>query len=58
MTLIQENTFDSSYQGDATKEDIDIGMKLGSAVPMGPLELIDFAGLDTLSFVYAGTTAV
>jgi 3-hydroxybutyryl-CoA dehydrogenase len=30
------------------KEDIDMGMKLGTNHPMGPLELADFVGLDTL----------
>jgi len=35
------------YEGIATKEDIDKAMKLGSNVPMGPLTLCDFVGLDT-----------
>lgn len=33
--------------GVATKEDIDTGMELGCGMPMGPLKLIDFVGLDT-----------
>ncbi|MFC6988707.1 3-hydroxyacyl-CoA dehydrogenase family protein [Haloplanus sp. GCM10025708] len=33
-------------QGVASKEDIDTGMKLGTNVPMGPLELCDHIGLD------------
>lgn len=33
--------------GIATREDIDTTMKLGTAVPMGPLTLADFIGLDT-----------
>ncbi|XP_075980579.1 putative 3-hydroxyacyl-CoA dehydrogenase B0272.3 isoform X1 [Anticarsia gemmatalis] len=34
-------------RGDASKEDIDIGMKLGAGYPMGPFELADYTGLDT-----------
>ncbi|CAG8719789.1 5100_t:CDS:2, partial [Acaulospora morrowiae] len=34
-------------QGIASKEDIDTTMKLGTNVPMGPLKLADFIGLDT-----------
>jgi len=33
--------------GTATPEDIDKGMKLGCNMPMGPIELLDFVGLDT-----------
>lgn len=33
--------------GMATREDIDTAMKLGCGYPMGPLELLDFVGLDT-----------
>lgn len=35
------------YEGIAKKEDIDTCMKLGTNVPMGPLTLADFIGLDT-----------
>ncbi len=37
--------------GLATREDIDNGMKLGCAHPMGPLELTDFIGLDTILYI-------
>ncbi|MEE2957640.1 MAG: 3-hydroxybutyryl-CoA dehydrogenase [Actinomycetota bacterium] len=37
--------------GHASAEDIDNGMKLGAAHPMGPLELSDMIGLDTMMLV-------
>ncbi len=37
--------------GHATREDIDTGMKMGCGHPMGPLELLDYVGLDTSLFV-------
>ena len=37
--------------GFASREDIDTGMKLGCGHPMGPLELLDYVGLDTTLFV-------
>lgn len=45
MPMINE-AFYTLYTGVATKEDIDIGMKLGTNHPMGPLELADLIGLD------------
>jgi 3-hydroxybutyryl-CoA dehydrogenase len=38
-------------RGQATKEDIDAGMRGGCAHPMGPLELSDLIGLDTMLMV-------
>lgn len=37
--------------GLASKEDIDAGMKLGCGYPMGPLQLLDFVGLDTTYYI-------
>jgi len=37
--------------GIASKEDIDTGIRLGMNHPMGPLTLIDFAGVDIVKFV-------
>jgi 3-hydroxybutyryl-CoA dehydrogenase len=36
------------HEGVGTVQSIDAGMKLGANHPMGPLELADFVGLDTL----------
>jgi 3-hydroxybutyryl-CoA dehydrogenase len=38
-------------QGLASAEDIDRGMKLGCGYPLGPLELLDFVGLDTTLYM-------
>jgi 3-hydroxybutyryl-CoA dehydrogenase len=38
-------------QGIASKEDIDKAMRLGFNHPMGPLELSDFIGLDTIYYI-------
>jgi 3-hydroxybutyryl-CoA dehydrogenase len=38
-------------QGLATREDIDKAMRLGFNHPMGPLELSDFIGLDTIYYI-------
>ncbi|XP_034044418.1 hydroxyacyl-coenzyme A dehydrogenase, mitochondrial [Thalassophryne amazonica] len=41
-------------RGHGSKEDIDIAMKLGAGYPMGPFELLDYVGLDTLKFIMDG----
>ncbi|KAH9457121.1 hypothetical protein MJO28_011333 [Puccinia striiformis f. sp. tritici] len=41
-------------RGEATKEDIDTAMKLGAGHPMGPIELSDYVGLDTMKFISDG----
>ncbi|MDE0585791.1 MAG: 3-hydroxyacyl-CoA dehydrogenase NAD-binding domain-containing protein [Planctomycetota bacterium] len=45
MPMINEAAF-TLYEGVATRDDIDIIMKLGMNHPMGPLALADFIGLD------------
>jgi 3-hydroxybutyryl-CoA dehydrogenase len=45
--MINEAIF-TLHEGTGTVESIDAGMKLGANHPMGPLELADFVGLDTL----------
>jgi 3-hydroxybutyryl-CoA dehydrogenase len=46
MPYINEAVF-ALQEGIGSVEDIDITMKLGTNVPMGPLTLADFIGLDT-----------
>ncbi len=46
MPMINEAIF-ALYEGVASAEDIDQGMKLGTNQPMGPLALADLIGLDT-----------
>jgi 3-hydroxybutyryl-CoA dehydrogenase len=45
--MINEAAF-TLESGIGTAKDIDTAMKLGTNVPMGPLELADFIGLDTV----------
>jgi 3-hydroxybutyryl-CoA dehydrogenase len=47
MPMINEAIF-TYYEGIASVEDIDTGMKLGTNHPMGPLALADLIGLDTV----------
>ena len=47
QTMINEAIF-CLYEGVATAEDIDTVLKLGMNHPMGPLQLADFIGLDTV----------
>lgn len=43
-------------QGLGSREDIDTTLKLGCNMPMGPLTLADFIGLDTvLAIMYVAT---
>ncbi len=47
IPMINEAAF-ALFEGVASAEDIDKGMKLGTNQPMGPLTLADFIGLDTV----------
>ena len=38
-------------EGFGTIEDIDLGMKLGCNLPMGPFTLLDFVGIDTTYYI-------
>jgi len=40
--------------GDADVKDIDTAMRLGTGHPMGPFELMDYIGLDTMKFIMDG----
>jgi 3-hydroxyacyl-CoA dehydrogenase len=41
-------------RGEATPRDVDTAMKLGAGYPMGPFELADLVGLDTLQHISQG----
>ncbi|CAI2170620.1 3050_t:CDS:2 [Funneliformis geosporum] len=41
-------------RGEASMKDVDTAMKLGAGMPMGPFELCDFVGLDTLKSIVDG----
>lgn len=41
-------------RGDAKMADVDTAMKLGAGYPMGPFELMDYVGLDTVKFITDG----
>ncbi|ORZ36992.1 short chain 3-hydroxyacyl-CoA dehydrogenase mitochondrial precursor [Catenaria anguillulae PL171] len=41
-------------RGEASVPDVDAAMKLGAGYPMGPFELADFVGLDTVKFIIDG----
>ena len=48
------NGISSISSGDASARDIDTAMKLGAGYPMGPIELLDYVGLDTTKFILDG----
>eukprot|EP00095_Tigriopus_kingsejongensis_P011623 snap_masked-scaffold638_size121162-processed-gene-0.13 protein:Tk11623 transcript:snap_masked-scaffold638_size121162-processed-gene-0.13-mRNA-1 annotation:"hydroxyacyl-coenzyme a mitochondrial precursor" len=41
-------------RGEASSRDVDTAMKLGAGHPMGPFELADYVGLDTIKFILDG----
>jgi len=47
MPMLNEACY-ALHEGIASVRDIDVAMKLGTNQPMGPLELADFIGLDTV----------
>ena len=49
--VLQNEAIHAFAEGIASAEDIDKGMRLGMNHPMGPLQLADFIGLDTLLHV-------
>jgi 3-hydroxybutyryl-CoA dehydrogenase len=50
ITMLNEACF-ALMEGLGTAEDIDTAMKLGTNQPMGPLQLADFIGLDTVLYI-------
>jgi 3-hydroxybutyryl-CoA dehydrogenase len=50
IPMLNEACF-ALQEGLASAEDIDTAMKLGTNVPMGPLTLADFIGLDTVLYI-------
>jgi 3-hydroxybutyryl-CoA dehydrogenase len=49
--VLQNEAIHAYAEGIASAEDIDKGMRLGMNHPMGPLQLADFVGLDTILHV-------
>ncbi|MFA7464380.1 MAG: 3-hydroxyacyl-CoA dehydrogenase family protein [Syntrophales bacterium] len=48
LCLLYNEAADQIYKGYATAQDIDLGLKLGSNHPMGPIEIMDMAGVDVV----------
>jgi 3-hydroxybutyryl-CoA dehydrogenase len=48
LCLLYNEAADQIYKGYATAQDIDLGLKLGSNHPMGPVEVMDMAGVDVV----------
>ncbi|MCD6571317.1 MAG: 3-hydroxybutyryl-CoA dehydrogenase [Deltaproteobacteria bacterium] len=48
MCLLYNEAANQIYAGLASVEDIDLGLKLGANHPMGPVEIMDMAGIDVV----------
>ncbi|MGZ3577736.1 MAG: 3-hydroxyacyl-CoA dehydrogenase family protein [Syntrophales bacterium] len=48
LGLLYNEAADQIYKGYATPQDIDLGLKLGANHPMGPVEIMDMAGVDVV----------
>ena len=49
LCLLYNEAANQIHQGLATAQDIDLGLKLGSNHPMGPVEIMDMAGVDVVN---------
>jgi 3-hydroxybutyryl-CoA dehydrogenase len=49
MCLLYNEAAQQIYNKQASPEDIDLGMKLGANHPMGPVEIMDMAGVDVVN---------
>jgi 3-hydroxybutyryl-CoA dehydrogenase len=49
LCLLYNEAADQIFKGYATAKDIDLGLKLGSNHPMGPVEIMDMAGVDVVN---------
>ncbi len=49
LCLLYNEAADQIFKGYATPRDIDLGLKLGSNHPMGPVEIMDMAGIDVVN---------
>lgn len=49
LCLLYNEAADQIHRGLATAQDIDLGLKLGSNHPMGPVEIMDMAGVDVVN---------
>lgn len=49
LCLLYNEAANQIYNGYATAQDIDLGLKLGSNHPMGPVEIMDMAGVDVVN---------